>query len=556
VEARNSPDTIASSTQRDQKVIYAVTLLLVIVATLFVYKAAASLAVIQKVQNTGAFQPRLNIMPMPGNVTPVGLFARSVNYFSLIWPALLFGILISGAVRVLDPPSWLARGFGRGRMRSQLAAGLAGAPLMLCSCCVAPVFSGLYERSSKLGPSLAVMLAAPALNPAAMILTFMLFAASISVTRLVTAACAVFFTGVLVERFITVKPVDCVAKESEESQPLLPRFVRSCGLVAIRTVPLIVAGVLISMAVALWLPVGALASSRGQIMAIITVALIAVPLAMPTFFEIPLALLLLSAGAPAGAAVAMMIAGPAINLPSLFAIAHSTNWRVASAVAAAIFLLAVTGGLLVSLFWWVPQLWHSDKGNKMKLLEILLAIFICVTAVVTTPFLSSAQDRTAPVAVGEIAPDFTLEDHNKSKVSLSTARGKSPVVLVFFRGYWWPFCARQLAALRTLLKKDENVKLYAISIDAPDVSKEFAKKLAADGKGEINFPILSDTANKVIDEYGLRDPAYKGTSHYGIPHPAVYVIDKHGKVAWAKIESNYRERPSHEEIRAALDALD
>lgn len=350
MDTQINPNTIALSTERGQKVIYAVILLLVIVATLFVYKASASLAVIQKVQHTGTFQPRLNVLPMPGNVSQIGLFGRSVNYFSLIWPALLFGILISGAVRVLDPPSWLARSFERGRVRSQLAAGLAGAPLMLCSCCVAPVFSGVYERSSKLGPSLAVMLAAPALNPAALILTFMLFAPRISSTRLVAAGCAVFFTGALIERFIAVKPVNCVATESKDNQPLLLRFLRSCGQVAIRTVPLIVVGVLISMAIALWLPVGALASARGQVLATIIVALIAVPLAMPTFFEIPLALLLLSAGAPAGAVVAMMIAGPAINLPSLFTIARSTNWKVAGAVAASIFLLAAAGGLFVSVF--------------------------------------------------------------------------------------------------------------------------------------------------------------------------------------------------------------
>lgn len=69
------------------------------------------------------------------------------------------------------------------------------------------------------------------------------------------------------------------------------------------------------MAVALWLSVGVLASTGGQTVAIVVVALVAVPLAMPTFFEIPLALIPLSAGAPAGAAVAMMIAGPAVNLP-------------------------------------------------------------------------------------------------------------------------------------------------------------------------------------------------------------------------------------------------
>ncbi len=99
------------------------------------------------------------------------------------------------------------------------------------------------------------------------------------------------------------------------------------------------------------------------------------------------------------------------------------------------------------------------------------------------------------------------------------------------------------------------MKLYAISVDPPDVSSDFAKKIAGDNKGEINFPILSDPEHKIIDAYGLRDPAYEGQTVYGIPHPAVYVIDKTGKVAWAKIESGYRERPAGDVIRAALDAL-
>jgi len=105
------------------------------------------------------------------------------------------------------------------------------------------------------------------------------------------------------------------------------------------------------------------------------------------------------------------------------------------------------------------------------------------------------------------------------------------------------------------LKKDENVKLYAISVDPPDVSNSFAEKIAADGKGRVNFPMLSDREHKIIDAYGLRDPAYEGQQVYGIPHPAVYVIDKNGKVAWVKIESDYKQRPTNEQIRAALDSL-
>ncbi len=112
-----------------------------------------------------------------------------------------------------------------------------------------------------------------------------------------------------------------------------------------------------------------------------------------------------------------------------------------------------------------------------------------------------------------------------------------------------------MAGLRTLLKQSENVKLFAISIDPPDVSKTFADKIASDRKGAINFPILSDPEHKVIDAYGLRDPAYEGQKVYGIPHPAVYVIDKQGKVTWARIESDYKQRATNEEIRAALDRL-
>lgn len=333
----------------NRRVIYAVTLLLVIVGALLVYKGTAALAVIEKVRNTGAFQPRVNVVPMPGSSARVNVIARSMNYFLAIWPALLFGILISGAVRVLVPPRWLAQALGAGKVRSQLVAGLAGAPLMLCSCCAAPVFSGVYERSSRLGPSLAVMLAAPSLNPAALVLTFMLFDHRIAATRLVMAGVAVFLTGLLLDKLFHLLPTNCSLTDDESGGPVLTAFLRSCFQVAVRTVPLIAAGVLISMAVALWLPVGVLASTGGQTLAIVAVALIAIPLAMPTFFEIPLALILISAGAPAGAAVAMLIAGPAVNLPSLFTIARSTNWKVAGSVAFTIFVLAVAGGLLVSL---------------------------------------------------------------------------------------------------------------------------------------------------------------------------------------------------------------
>ena len=92
-------------------------------------------------------------------------------------------------------------------------------------------------------------------------------------------------------------------------------------------------------------------------------------------------------------------------------------------------------------------------------------------------------------------------------------------------------------------------------MDPPDASKKLVEKIASDGKGKISFPILSDPDHKVIDTYGLRDPAYKAQNVDGIPHPAVYIINKDGKVSWAKIESDYRKRPTNNELRAAINNL-
>jgi uncharacterized membrane protein YraQ (UPF0718 family) len=84
---------------------------------------------------------------------------------------------------------------------------------------------------------------------------------------------------------------------------------------------------------------------------IVLVALVGVPLALPTFGEIPLALLLLAAGAPTGAAAALLIAGPSVNLPSLLSLGKATSWRVALATAATVFGTAVAVGLVAQAIW-------------------------------------------------------------------------------------------------------------------------------------------------------------------------------------------------------------
>ena len=76
--------------------------------------------------------------------------------------------------------------------------------------------------------------------------------------------------------------------------------------------------------------------------------------------------------------------------------------------------------------------------NRRVLITITLMIgSIACTGKLSAPSSTSQlAPRNSPVAVGELAPDFTLEDQNNQKVTLSSTRGSMPTVLVFYRGNW------------------------------------------------------------------------------------------------------------------------
>jgi cytochrome oxidase Cu insertion factor (SCO1/SenC/PrrC family) len=67
--------------------------------------------------------------------------------------------------------------------------------------------------------------------------------------------------------------------------------------------------------------------------------------------------------------------------------------------------------------------------------RILTITLLLVTALANATN-TRTQTNAKTVGVGQTAPDFTLVDHQGRKVTLSDSRGKNPVVLVFYRGYW------------------------------------------------------------------------------------------------------------------------
>ncbi len=74
--------------------------------------------------------------------------------------------------------------------------------------------------------------------------------------------------------------------------------------------------------------------------------------------------------------------------------------------------------------------------NLKNAAAVTLLILNLSCAAKLTPEAGELTPRNSPLQVGEIAPDFTLESQNNQKVTLSSARGMRPTVLVFYRGNW------------------------------------------------------------------------------------------------------------------------
>ena len=181
-----------------------------------------------------------------------------------------------------------------------------------------------------------------------------------------------------------------------------------------------------------------------------------------------------------------------------------------------------------------------------------------------------AQQMPHPgLKVGEKAPDFTLKNPFGKQVRLANELAKGPVVLVFYRGAWCPYCNLQMHQLQTILPqiKKYGARIVAVTPQQPD------KSLAQFKKAGYPFEVLSDLDYKIIKTYKLYwevsdelDQAYKhtfgldvttfnGKGRRGLPIPATYVLDKSGVIRAAYADTNYQTRMEPADLLAALEML-
>jgi len=171
--------------------------------------------------------------------------------------------------------------------------------------------------------------------------------------------------------------------------------------------------------------------------------------------------------------------------------------------------------------------------------------------------------------VGMNAPDFELVNAYGEKIKLSERLVGGPVVLVFYRGAWCPFCNIELNALHSSLRyfSKYNASLIAVTPQKPDKSKEQIVK------SEYTFEILSDLDDSVMKAYNLYFEVpqelhelyknrfsfditdYNGIDRLGLPVPGTFVIDQDGIIRAAYAETDYKKRMEPDDIINALKAL-
>ncbi len=155
---------------------------------------------------------------------------------------------------------------------------------------------------------------------------------------------------------------------------------------------------------------------------------------------------------------------------------------------------------------------------------------------------------------GDSAPDFTLPDSTGNNVTLSTLLEDGPVVMIWYRGEWCPYCNIYLAELQSQAEefKKAGAQIVAISPETPEHAVSVADKL------DLGYHVLSDEQSKIAEQYGVvytvppKIAAYlqeafdlhsaNNDDRNILPLAASYVIGQDGVISYAFLNADYRER--------------
>ncbi len=157
------------------------------------------------------------------------------------------------------------------------------------------------------------------------------------------------------------------------------------------------------------------------------------------------------------------------------------------------------------------------------------------------------------LTVGNILPNFQLENQDGESVSSQSLMNKKHIIL-FYRGNWCPLCMAQINEISSMYGelKQKGIETALISPQPHYKTKSIAKKFGVD------FKYLVDKNNKAAKALGIfaKSGLPMGLQALGYDSdtvmPTVILTDNKGKIIYSDLTSNYRVRPEPQDFLKAF----
>ena len=188
----------------------------------------------------------------------------------------------------------------------------------------------------------------------------------------------------------------------------------------------------------------------------------------------------------------------------------------------------------------------------------------CVAPMMAMAEIAQTADDVAPLQVGDKAPDVQLIRMDGGTIGIAEAYKEVPLVLVFFRGGWCPYCTKHLNAIGKVIPDlvELGYQVIAISPDSEESIREGTTKVdqgillaqdkdfAAVEAFGLGFALDDETLKK-YESYDISPRARESDGAHILPVPAVFVVDQQGIIQFVHYDPNYKKRLSPKDILAA-----
>jgi uncharacterized membrane protein YraQ (UPF0718 family) len=283
---------------------------------------------------------------------------------------MIFGLLVSGLLRIFMNPASVAQHFGHGRIKSVVKAALLGIPIPLCSCGVLPAAVSLKKQGANNGATTAFLISTPESGVDSIAISYALLDPIMTVARPVAAFFSAIAAGITENLFRQKKdqalehpdlscPIDaccdgleCPPDEHSRHHTFQQRVTAGVRYAFVDVwgdlVLWFFIGLLLAGLITVVIPAGMIDRYLGGgVLAMILMLVFAIPLYICATASTPIAAALILKGVSPGAALVFLLAGPATNVTSLTVLFGVLGKRATAIYLLAVSVAAVGFGLLV-----------------------------------------------------------------------------------------------------------------------------------------------------------------------------------------------------------------